>query len=118
VNENFIRSTFYELCTRFLSPDFVFAIEVNRPTGRSDWEAIGRPHTQFEDQALLIEFKHFSRTEGERLGVLQWTEARPEEIAQVTGYATDLKQEYPKLAVRRHVVYTVACEGCNFFMLD
>ena len=118
VNENFIRSTFYELCKRFLSPDFVFAIEVNHPTGRSDWEAMGRPHTQFEDQALLIEFKHFTRPEGERLGVLQWTEARPEEIAQVTGYATDLKQEYPKLAVRRNVVYTVACEGRNFFRLD
>ena len=117
VNENFIRSTFYELCRRFLSPDFVFAIEVNHPTGRSDWEAIGRPHTQFEDQALLIEFKHFTRTEGERLGVLQWKEARPEEIAQVTGYSADLKQEYPNLIVRRHVVYTVACAGRNFFTL-
>ena len=118
VNENFIRSTFYELCTRFLSPDFVFAIEVNRPTGRSDWEAIGRPHTQFEDQALLIEFKHFSRDEGERLGVLAWTEARPEDIAQVTGYADDVKRRHPQLTVRRHVVYTVSCEGHSFFPLD
>ena len=118
VNENFIRSTFYELCTRFLSPDFVFAIEVNHPSGRSDWEAMGRAHTQFEDQAMLIEFKHFTRTEGERLGVLQWSEARPEDIAQVSGYAADLKRKYPQLAVRRHVVYTVGCEGRNFFTLD
>ena len=92
VNENFIRSTFYELCTRFLSPDLVFAIEVNRPTGRSDWEAIGRPHTQFED--------------------------RPEDIAQVTGYADDVKRRHPQLTVRRHVVYTVSCEGHSFFPLD
>ena len=118
VNENFVRTTFYELCTRYLSPDFLFAIEVNHPSGRSDWEAIGRPRTQFENQALLIEFKHFSRTEGERQGVLGWAEARPEDIAQVTGYAGDLKQRYPQLNVRRHVVYTVACAGNHFFTLD
>jgi hypothetical protein len=79
---------------------------------------MGRPHTQFENQALLIEFKHFTRAEGERLGVLEWTEARPDDIAQVTGYAEDLKRRYPKLTVRRHVVYTVACEEPRFFALD
>ena len=42
VNENFFRTTFYELCTRYLAPDFMFAIEVNHPSGQSDWEA-GRP---------------------------------------------------------------------------
>ena len=118
VNENFIRSTFYELCKRFLSPDFALAIEVSHPSGRSDWEAIGRPHTQFEDQALLIEFKHFTRTEGERRGVSGWTDARPEDIAQVTGYATDLKQRYPGMIVRRHVVYTMVSEEPRFFTLD
>ena len=118
VNENFFRTTFYELCTRHLSRHLSFAIEVNHPSGRSDWEAMGRPHTQFENQALLIEFKHFTRAEGERLGVLEWTEARPDDIAQVTGYAEDLKRRYPKLTVRRHVVYTVACEEPRFFALD
>ena len=118
VNENFIRTTFYKLCTQYLSPDLNIAIEVNHPSGRSDWEAIGRPGTRFENQALLIEFKHFSRAEGERLGVLGWTEARPEDVEQVTGYASDLKRRYPKLTVRRHVAYTVACAGYRFFTLD
>ena len=117
-NENFFRTTFYELCTRYLAPEFIFAIEVNHPGGRSDWEAIGRPHTAFENQALLLEFKHFSRAEGERLGVLAWTAARPEEVTQVTGYADDLQRRYPRLTVRRHVVYTVACAGFRFFTLE
>ena len=118
VNENFFRTTFYELCTRYLSRrNSLFAIEVNHPGGRSDWEAIGRPHTAFENQALLIEFKHFPRAEGERLGVLGWAAPRPEEVAQVTGYAADLQRRYPRLTVRRHIVYTVACAGFRFFTL-
>jgi len=117
-NENFFRTTFYELCLRYLSHHLMFAIEVNHPNGRSDWEAIGRAHTTFENQALLLEFKHFPRAEGERLGVLGWTAPRAEEIAQVTGYADDLQHRYPRLTVRRHVVYTVACAGFRFFSLE
>ncbi len=118
VNENFIRTTFSELCTRYLSRHLMCAIEVNYPGGRSDWEAIGRPHTTFENQALLIEFKHFPRSEGERFGVLEWAAPRPEEIAQATGYAVDLQRRYPRLTVRRHIVYTVACAGFRFFSLE
>ena len=116
-NENFFRTTFYELCLRYLARHLMIAIEVNHPDGRSDWEAIGQ-HTAFENQALLIEFKHFPRAEGERLGVLRWPAPRAEEVTQVTGYANDLKRRYPRLTVRRHVVYTVACAGFRFFTLD
>ena len=118
LNENFFRTTFFELCTRHLFRHLMFAIEVNHPTGRSDWEAIGRPHTGFADEALILEFKHFTRTESERLGVPGWTEARPADIAQVTGYADDVKHRYPQLTVRRHVVYTVVGEEPRFFALD
>jgi len=38
VNENFYRTTFYELCTRYLSKNFVLNIEFNYPSGRSDFE--------------------------------------------------------------------------------
>ena len=118
LNENFFRTTFYELCTRHLSRHLMFAIEVNHPSGRSDWEAIGRPHTRFIGEALLLEFKHFTRIESQRLGVPGWTEARPEDVVQVTGYADDVRRRYPQLTVRRHVVYTVVCEEPRFFTLD
>lgn len=118
VNENFFRTTFYELCTRYLSPDFIFSIEVNRPSGRSDWEAIGRSGTQFENQALLIEFKHYSKKEGEKLKVLSWNEALAEDIEQVSAYAEDIKRQYPKLTIHSHVIYTVGAKGYRFFNVD
>jgi hypothetical protein len=63
-NENFFRTTFFELCTRHLPRYFSFAIEVNRPGGRSDWEAVGRDGTLFANRAALIEFKHYPRERG------------------------------------------------------
>ena len=43
MNENFFRTTFFELCSRYLSRDFTFGVEVNHPSGRSDWEMQGKP---------------------------------------------------------------------------
>jgi hypothetical protein len=117
-NENFFRTTFYELCTRYLSPDFMFAIEVNHASGRSDWEAIGRAGTPFENQASLIEFKHVSIKEGKRLGLARWTAPRPEDVEQVDRYAQSLKRRYPELAIRCHVVYTLGAQKFRFFSLD
>ena len=117
VNENFFRTTFYELCARYLSRYLTFAIEVNHPGGRSDWEAIGRPGTPFEGQALVLEFKHFPRAEGERLGVLDWDAARAEDVEQADRYADGIGRRYPDLTVRRHVVYTVGAAGFRFFNL-
>ncbi len=117
-NENFFRTTFYELCTRYLSRHLAMAIEVNHPSGRSDFEALGREGTGFTNQALLIEFKHFARAEGERQAVASRTEPLAEEREQVTRYAEDLARKYPGLAVRRHVVYTIGAQAYRFFTLD
>ena len=117
-NENFFRTTFYELCTRYLLPEFAFAIEVNYPSGRSDWQAVGRPNTDFEGQALLVEFKHYPREKADRLDVMNWTTADEADITQVSGYADDLKRQHPEVTVRRHIVYTIAGAGYRFFPLD
>jgi hypothetical protein len=60
MNENFFRTTFFELCSRYLSQDCTFAIEMNYPSGRSDWEMIGRPDTGFRNKKWIVEFKYFS----------------------------------------------------------
>jgi len=108
VNENFFRTTFYELCTRYLSPDFMFAIEVNHSSGRSDWEAIGRAGTQFENQAAVIEFKHYPKAKAAKLGVKNWTEPPVEAVEQVNAYADDLRRRYPELTITRHVACTIS----------
>jgi len=117
VNENFYRTTFYELCNRYLPRHIVFSIEVNHPSGRSDWEAMGRPEKGFRNQALLIEFKHFSVEEAKRLGVTDWTEPLPEDVEQVSAYANDISVRYPEYAVRRHAVYTISHTGFRFFTI-
>lgn len=43
INENFIRCSFYELVSRYLSHCYTFAIEQNNSVGRSDFEMIGIP---------------------------------------------------------------------------
>ena len=63
INENFIRCTFYELCTRYLSRYFTFSMEVNYPSGRSDWEMTGKYHTKYKDTKSIIEFKYVSAKE-------------------------------------------------------
>jgi len=115
VNENFFRTTFYELCTRYLSRYFMFAIEVNHATGRSDWEAIGRAGTPFERQAALIEFKHYSKDKAAQLGVADWTEPPREAVEQVQAYADDLRRRYPELVISHHVVCTISATQHRFF---
>jgi hypothetical protein len=116
-NENFFRTTFFELCARYLSFTLSCAIEVNRASGRSDWEAIGRPGGKFDGVAYLVEFKHFPRKKAAELGVLGMEFPRGEEIEQIDGYAADIAKQRPELKIRRHVVYTVAGAGFRFFSL-
>lgn len=117
-NENFFRTTFYELCARYLSFALSFAIEVNRPSGRSDWEAVGRAGSKFDNIAYLVEFKHFSRKKAAQSDIMGLKSARDEEIRQVDGYAADIHQQRPELKIRRHVVYTIAGAGYRFFTLE
>jgi hypothetical protein len=114
-NENFFRTTFYEICTRYLSLEFSFAIEVNRPSGRSDYEAIGRSDSEFKNIAHVVEFKHFSQKEAERLEITSWTEAREADADQVRDYAKDLLQAFPELQVSCYVFYTMSSRDFRCF---
>jgi len=86
----------------------MFAIEVNHATGRSDWEAIGRAGTQFENQAAVIEFKHVPKARAAALGVMDWTDPPAEAVEQVEAYAASLLRRYPALSITRHVVCSVS----------
>ena len=116
--ENFFRTTFFELCARHLSFVLSFAIEVNRPSGRSDFEAIGRTGSPFEGRAYVLEFKHLSRKKAAELNVMEMPHPRAEELDQVGRYARDLKNQWPELTIFFHVVYAVAGAGFRFFPLS
>ncbi|MFH0924253.1 MAG: PD-(D/E)XK nuclease domain-containing protein, partial [bacterium] len=115
VNENFYRITFYELCTRYLSHAFTFAIETNYPSGRSDWEMLGKFHTKYKHQKFLVEFKHYSNKEGNKLKILRFKNAQKEDIDQVKGYEQDILKQFPYFKIRSYVIYIVGNKGFRCF---
>ncbi|MCP5054161.1 MAG: AAA family ATPase, partial [bacterium] len=60
VNENFYRTTFFELCRQHLSNYFTFALEKSYAGGRTDLEFIGKYHGKFAGLRFLLEFKYYS----------------------------------------------------------
>lgn len=115
MNENFYRTTFYELCTRYLSRNFIFTIETNYPSGRSDWEMLGKYHTLYKNQKWVVEFKHFKKEEAKKQKIYELKAVREEERKQVEGYAQDILREFPEYSIRKYVIYTVSCETFRMF---
>ena len=109
INENFIRCSFFELCSRYLSSCYTFAIEQNNSAGRSNFEMTGIPGTDYYKDDRLAEFKYFKAKEAERM--LALSDPRPEDVAQVLAYAKDTKEKFPHYHVRSYIVYICANKG-------
>ena len=109
INENFIRCSFYELVSRYLSHCYTFAIEQNNSVGRSDFEMIGIPGTDYYTDDRVVEFKYYRSKDADRM--LALTEPLAEHVEQVKGYAADTKRKFPNYHVRTYVVYICANKG-------
>lgn len=115
MNENFFRTTFFELCTRHLSGEFTFGIEVNHPSGRSDWEMLGRPESPHRHRKWIVEFKDHTKSGGLRLEDL--AEAPPDAVAQLEGYKRDTLAQFPHLEIRTAVCVIAGRDGFRWFDL-
>lgn len=109
INENFIRCSFYELVSRYLSRSYTFAIEQNNSVGRSDFEMTGILGTDYYTDDRVVEFKYYRSKEAEKM--LALVEPLPEHVEQVKGYANDTKRKFPNYNVRSYVVYICANKG-------
>lgn len=116
VNENFYRTTFYELCSRYLSSWFTWNLERSYPQGRSDLEFVGKYHEEFAGMRIVIEFKYYSNAEFKTfktpLADFQLQEA---DTVQIGGYVEGLRQEYPEARVSQCVIYCVGNQGFRVF---
>jgi hypothetical protein len=116
VNENFYRTTFYELCSRYLSKWFTWNVERSYPKGRTDLEFVGKYSECFAGVRMVIEFKYFSNTGFEKFKTaiddFKLQEADTEQIA---GYVEGLKQEYPEAKISQHVIYCFGNQGYRVF---
>ena len=109
INENFIRCSFFELVSRYLSSCYTFAIEQNNSEGRADFEMTGIPGTDYYTDDRLVEFKYYKAKEAEKM--LGLDTPLPEHVEQVHRYAEDTLRHFPNYKVRTYVVYICANRG-------
>ena len=109
INENFIRCSFFELVSRYLSSCYTFAIEQNNSEGRADFEMTGIPGTDYYTDDRLVEFKYYKAKEAEKM--LGLDAPLPEHVKQVHRYAEDTLRHFPNYKVRTYVVYICANRG-------
>jgi hypothetical protein len=119
VNENFYRTTFYELCSRYLSRYFTWNLERSYPQGRSDLEFVGKFHEKFADLRWVIEFKYYSNAEFKRRKVkLEHLELQAEDTDQIAGYAQAVHEEYPTARISQFVIYCIGNQGFRVFAVE
>ena len=118
VNENFYRTTFFELCSRYLSPWFTWNVERSYPQGKSDLEFVGKYHEQFAGLRWVIEFKYFSNSKMQTEKISIEGFALPaEDSEQIEGSAQGLRQEYPEARLALFVIYCFGNQGFRVFTL-
>ncbi len=116
VNENFYRTTFYELCSRYLSTWFTWNIERSYPEGRSDLEFVGKYHEKFAGIRWIIEFKYYSNAELNRLSkTIDEFTAQNDDIMQIHGYAKGLGREQTYDSFRLFLIYLFGNQGFRVF---
>ena len=116
VNENFYRTTFYELCSRYLSTWFTWNLERSYPQGKTDLEFVGKFHEQFAGMRLVIEFKYYSNTEFKRFKTsIEDFQLQDEDTRQIAGYVEGLRREYPEAGISQYVIYCIGNQGFRVF---
>jgi hypothetical protein len=118
VNENFYRSTFFELCSRYLSKWFTWNMERSYASGKSDLEFVGKYHEKFAGLRWVIEFKYYSNSEFRKLATtIDAFQLQPEDTVQINGYVDDLRREYPEAQIAQFVIYCFGNQGYRVFAL-
>ncbi|MCP4348820.1 MAG: AAA family ATPase [Desulfobacterales bacterium] len=116
VNENFYRTTFYELSSRYLSKWFTWNVERSYPQGRTDLEFVGKYHEKFAGVRMVIEFKYYSNTEFKKFKTsVEKFQVKEGDIRQIAGYAEGLQQEYPEAKISQFVIYCIGNQGFRVF---
>jgi len=119
INENFYRTTFYEVCMRNLHPWFYWNLERSYPKGRSDLEFVGKHHRQFAGLRWVIEFKYYSKTKmrDEKID-LKTFKLDEKDMKQINGYVDGLMEEYPEAQVSKFVIYCFANVDFRVFEVE
>ncbi len=118
VNENFYRTTFYELCSRYLSQWFSWHVERSYPKGRSDLEFVGKYSEKYAGLRWVIEFKYLSNSEFKKMKTsIDDFSVQQGDTDQINGYIEGLREEYPEAQISRFVIYCFGIQGYRVFTI-
>ena len=116
VNENFYRTTFFELCRRYLSKWFTWNMERSYPKGRSDLEFAGKYNEKYKGLRIIIEFKYISNTKMKNLKkTVSKYSLKEKDITQLTNYANSLQNEFPEANILKYIIYCIGNIGFKVF---
>jgi hypothetical protein len=120
VNENFYRTTFFELCRQHLSGYFTFALEKSYAAGRTDLEFIGKYHTRFASLRYLLEFKYYSNSRWKKIsdkigGDISKFQPPGTDTKQLKSYEAEWKKEHPQGENKSFLVYCIGNQGFRVF---
>ncbi|MCP4698196.1 MAG: AAA family ATPase, partial [Gammaproteobacteria bacterium] len=119
VNENFYRTTFYELCRRYLSRWFIWNVERSYPSGRSDLEFVGKYNEIYAGLRWVIEFKYYSNASLKKLDTtIADFQLQTDDTKQIAGYVEGLKKEYPEARISQFVIYCFGNQGFRVFAVE
>jgi hypothetical protein len=127
VNENFYRTTFFDLCRQHLSDYFTWAVEKSYSSGRTDLEFIGKYHGKFAGLRYLPEFKYYSNTQWNKISrtltgqtnveKISRFQALERDINQLKAYEAQWKKEHPHAGNKSFLVYCFGNQGFRVFPL-
>ncbi len=116
VNENFYRTTFFELCSRHLSKWFTWNVERSYPKGKTDLEFVGKYHEKFAGKRIVIKFKYYSNAKFKKFRTpVEKFALRKKDTDQIAGYVEGLMTEYPEADISQHVIYCFGNKGFRVF---
>ncbi len=122
VNENFYRTTFFDLCRQHLSRYFTWALENSYASGRTDLEFIGKYHTRFAGLRFLLEFKYYSNARLNKISPglpvsdkISQFQPPAKDIHQLKAYGAEWKKEHPGSGNKSFLVYCFGNQGFRVF---
>ncbi|MCU0285216.1 MAG: ATP-binding protein [Acidobacteria bacterium] len=131
VNENFYRTTFFDLCRQHLSDYFTWELEKSYPGGRTDLEFVGKYHGKFAGLRYLLEFKYYSNAQWNKIsrelpgqtagrktgGKISRFRPPAKDLNQLKAYETEWKKEHPQPGNKSFLVYCFGNRGFRVFPL-
>ncbi len=120
VNENFYRTTFFDLCRQHLSDHFTWEVEKSYAAGRTDLEFVGKYHTQFAGLRFLLEFKYYSNAGWKKIsrdidGSIEQFQPPETDINQLKAYEKEWKKEHLGGEKKSFLIYCIGNQGVRVF---